>query len=134
MVISPGGKMMLRSFFALCAIMLAVSSGTATAMEPFKEARFYYTACREAIRVSNGQSGDQSSAFPCIAFLSGISDYNYLLRDAGLKQMFCEPAQNTIYDLMTTYVSFLDSKGPSFLSYSAVSMFTAAMMAKYPCR
>jgi hypothetical protein len=126
-----------RQICLVLAILFAAASSPpqAQAMEPFKEARFYYTACREAIRASDGdKNADATSFFLCVAFLSGISDYNYLLRDAGLKQMFCEPAQNTIYDLMTTYVSFLDSRGPSFLSYSAVSMFTAAMMAKYPCR
>lgn len=117
------------------AIALCCVATQPMAMEPFKEARFYYTACREAIRIADGdKSGDPMSSITCIGFLSGISDYNYLLREAGLKGLFCEPAQNTTYDLMKTYVSFIDSVGPQMLQTHAVSVFAAAMARKYPCK
>jgi hypothetical protein len=118
-------------------VVIGLCCGTmqSSAMEPYKEARFYYTACREAIRIADGdKNGDPSSPITCIGFLSGISDYNYLLRDAGLKGLFCEPAQNTTYDLMKTYVSFVDGIGPGVLQEHAVSVFAAAMAQKYPCR
>lgn len=116
--------------------LLFLCAGTApsSAIEPYKEARFYYTACREAIRIADGdKNGDPSSSVTCIVFLSGISDYNYLLRDAGVQGLFCEPAQNTVYDLMKTYVSFVEGSGPDILQSHAVSVFAAAMAQKYPC-
>jgi hypothetical protein len=125
-----------KSHGVVTVLFLCAGTVQASAIEPYKEARFYYTACREAIRIAGGdKNGDRTSSITCISFLSGISDYNYLLRDAGMQGLFCEPAQNTNYDLMQTYVSFIDGSAESgILQSHAVSVFAAAMAQKYPCK